>query len=68
MVWLYKLFTAFTCAAMSIYLAPLVPVERLIDDSFQNSAHLIQIVIYMVVSTTLARFKYYFAWKMGAIF
>jgi lysophospholipid acyltransferase 1/2 len=62
---LFKLLTSFFFAFLVIAGTPLVPTELLVDDNFLNTSSFWYIVLYMVASTTAARFKYFLAWKLG---
>lgn len=65
LVWLEKLSTSLLFAALAVYVAPIFPVHTLVEDTYQKNTTLIVILLYMIVSTTCARFKYYHAWKLG---
>ena len=45
--------------------APLFPVESLLDEQFVGRCNLFTVIVYLTITTTCARFKYYHAWKLG---
>ncbi|ESN94562.1 hypothetical protein HELRODRAFT_121109, partial [Helobdella robusta] len=44
---------------------PMFPAQTLIDETFNSSHSLPYRIIYCVISTSAARFKYYVAWKLA---
>jgi len=44
---------------------PYVPHDRMADREFLSNTSWLYYVVYMVICTSAARFKYFFAWKLG---
>lgn len=60
-----KLSTSTFFAFMVLKFCPLVPVEKMADDDFISSSSYLNYALYMIICTTSARFKYFFAWILG---
>ena len=48
-----------------LVLTPRFPIHFLSGETYQQNASLPVFAFYLLVSTTCARFKYYFAWKLS---
>lgn len=60
-----KLSTSVFFAFMVLKFCPLVPVEKLAGDGSMINNNFAIYVLYLVISTSAARFKYFFAWILG---
>lgn len=60
-----KIAIATACAFMFIKFLPLFPISRIKDDDFVENTSLSQKFLYLIVATSLVRFKYYFAWTLA---
>lgn len=60
-----KLFVATACAYTFVLFLPKFPISRTKEDSFINNTSMSYKFWYLTVSTTLMRFKYYFAWTLA---
>jgi lysophospholipid acyltransferase 1/2 len=65
MIVLEKLGTSLFFAFCVISIAPIFPVESMLDPESIGKCSLWLIIVYMIISTTCARFKYFHAWKLG---
>ena len=62
---LYKLMTSTIFAVLVLVVCPLIPTDSLADESFIRKNPLYGYFFYMILSTSAARFKYFFAWTLG---
>jgi lysophospholipid acyltransferase 1/2 len=62
---LTKLFISTFFAISVVLVLPLVPPEKMVDDKFIATSSMLTLVLYMVLFTSVARFKYFFAWRLG---
>ncbi|KAI1283130.1 Lysophospholipid acyltransferase 1 [Halotydeus destructor] len=62
---LSKLGHCFCFAVMVLIGQPWIPIEALADDKFLSDHSFVYIVVYMILCTSAARYKYYLAWKLG---
>lgn len=60
-----KVILAAFCALIFIKYLPLFPISRLKDEAFLENTNLSYKFWYLTVSTSLVRFKYYFAWILA---
>ncbi|KAJ8946051.1 hypothetical protein NQ318_005529 [Aromia moschata] len=60
-----KVILALICALMFVSFLPRYPISRLKDDHFVEATSISYKFWYLTVSTTLMRFKYYFAWTIA---
>ncbi|RZB39174.1 IQ and ubiquitin-like domain-containing protein, partial [Asbolus verrucosus] len=60
-----KIVVAVMCAVMFVKFLPMFPISRVKDDDFVENTSVTQKIVYLFVSTTLVRFKYYFAWTLA---
>ncbi|XP_044018627.1 lysophospholipid acyltransferase 2 isoform X2 [Aphidius gifuensis] len=56
-----KIISSIICAILFISLLPVFPIQKVKDDDFLQSSTLYKIM-YLIISTTIVRFKYYYAW------
>lgn len=62
---LTKLFISTFFALSVVVVHPLIPADLMVDDKFIANSSWFYLVLYMTIFTTVARFKYYFAWRLG---
>lgn len=60
-----KVILALICAFIFVNFLPRFPISRLKDDHFVENTSISYKFWYLTVSTTLMRFKYYFAWTLA---
>ncbi|XP_015117169.1 lysophospholipid acyltransferase 1 [Diachasma alloeum] len=56
-----KVVASLTCAILFVVFIPIFPIQKVKDDEFLNSS-MIYKIWYMMISTMMVRFKYYYAW------
>ena len=57
-----KVLASLLCALMFVIFIPAYPIQRLKEDDFLYSTTVFYKIWYLIISTTLVRFKYYHAW------
>ncbi|XP_011300527.1 lysophospholipid acyltransferase 1 [Fopius arisanus] len=56
-----KVIASLTCAVLFVVFIPVFPIQRVKDDEFLDSSMAYKIW-YLMISTMMVRFKYYYAW------
>lgn len=60
-----KLLTGIICSIIVIKFIPMYPLQRVKENDFLENTTLLYRIWYMIISTMMNRFKYYYAWVLA---
>ncbi|XP_071451612.1 lysophospholipid acyltransferase 6 [Hetaerina americana] len=60
-----KVILSFVCISLFMYLMPMFTISRVKEDEFIGNKGMVSMMMYLIVATSVARLKYYYAWLLA---